>query len=123
MVGIAIVGPLDKLNEILAMPGVKDFWKMSDLDTTEPTLYDQNQETGAEVYIVKWYNDYIKWSENHEDLQPFYTMWRRAESLGLDGKMIEYCYEYPDTDNMYSYINNGQGLEFPSLNIQIDMGE
>ncbi len=39
MVGIAIVGPLDKLNEILAMPGIKEFWGMSDLDVKLPPFF------------------------------------------------------------------------------------
>ncbi len=43
--------------------------------------------------------------------------------MGLDGKILEYCYTYPNPDNMYTCINDGEGLEWPELNVQIDMGE
>jgi len=116
---VAIAGSYDKLDFLRRM--APDFFEYSDIyqsDTIRPE---------SSRFILYWENNYIKWNldyaslTNYPELRQFELIWQLAEKWGLDGKYIEFCYEYPDFENGFNIINNGNELEYPRLEVGISM--
>lgn len=97
-------------------------WLMSKFEELLPNEYEP-----VEIYLgttdkdqIDFYIEAVKWYQDSDYAMLFNLIWRFCERIGLDGKFIELCYEYPDTENNPKYINSGENLTWPNLVMRIE---
>jgi hypothetical protein len=117
-VAFSIVGPKDKLDFLR---------RWADILFVENCADNELTPTAGDNWILRFQHDWIKWYTDmatkfgqYYDLYLFNQIWELAEYWGLDGKLVELCFEFP-AENPTIIINNGNRLEFPRLIMRVEV--